>query len=224
VNVKTIKKLGLNRFYHMSPEELLGFLRSRRSSKMIGSGNIPFEDVVKVVEAGTWAANAHNAQPWRFIVVKDTEIKEKLLEEMGKEWLKDLMGDGLDIDKAKKIVEHANARSRRAAYLIIACLVMKDMDVYWDSRRWSLEYLMAVQSVAAAVQNMLLAIHALGHGGCWRCSPLFAPDAVKRVLALPDDCEPMAMVEIGVRGGETSGNRKILREIAFLNRWGEPLC
>lgn len=191
---------------------------------MLGAGHVPAEVVVKAVEAGVWAANAHGYQPWRFVVVDDESVKERLLDEMGRDWLEDLTGDGMERSKAEKIVEISKNRSRRAAFLIIACLSMKDMDVYWDSRRSRLEYVMGVQSVAAAVQNILLAVHGLGYGSCWRCSPLFAQNAVRRVLGIPPDVEPQAMVEVGLRGGETSGLRKPLGEVAFLNKWGNPLC
>ncbi|MCS6770263.1 MAG: nitroreductase family protein [Candidatus Caldarchaeum sp.] len=208
----------------MSADAFLGFLKSRRSCKRLGAGEVPLDVALKAVEAGVWAANAHGCQPWRFVVVSDPEVREKLLEEMGKDWLRDLLGDGLTVDKAEKIVEASKNRSRLAAFLIIACLNMKDMDSYWDGRRSRFEYLMGVQSVAAAVQNMLLAIHAMGYGSCWRCSPLFAQEAVRRVLKIPDDFEPQAMVEVGLRGGETAGARRPIGEVAYLNRWGTPLC
>ncbi|MEM1945527.1 MAG: nitroreductase family protein [Candidatus Caldarchaeum sp.] len=207
----------------MSSETMLAFLKSRRSSKMLGVGEVPFDAVLKAVEAGVWAANAHNAQPWRFVIVSEPETKKRLLEEMGREWMADLMSDGIEFAKAETIVETSNSRSRRAAFLIVVCLCMRDMDKYWDSRRSRLEYIMGVQSVAAAVQNMLLAFHALGYGACWRCSPLFAQNAVRKVLGLPEDVEPQAMVEVGIKGGETAGARKPLEEFVFLNRWGERL-
>ncbi|MEM4189969.1 MAG: hypothetical protein QW544_05605, partial [Candidatus Caldarchaeum sp.] len=62
-----------------------------------------------------------------------------------------------------------------------------------------------------------------GYGACWRCSPLFAQNAVRKVLGLPEDVEPQAMVEVGIKGGETAGARKPLEEFVFLNRWGERL-
>ncbi|MEM4281023.1 MAG: nitroreductase family protein [Candidatus Caldarchaeum sp.] len=207
----------------MSSESLLEFLKSRRSSKKLGVGEVPFEAVLKAVEVGVWAANAHNAQPWRFVVVSQPEVKERLLEEMGRAWLFDLVSNGMEPAKAEKIVESSNSRSRRAAFLIVVCLTMRDMDKYWDSRRSRLEYLMGVQSVAAAVQNILLAFHAMGYGACWRCSPLFAQEAVRRILELPEDIEPQAMVEVGLKGGETSGTRRPVEEVVFLNRWGERL-
>src|ERR1700704_3659263 len=61
------------------------------------------------------------------------------------------------------------------------------MAPYPDPRRAQAEYLMAVQSVAMAVQNLLLAAHAEGLGACWMCAPLFCGEAVRAALALPAD-------------------------------------
>jgi len=36
------------------------------------------EDLLKIIEAGTWAPSGHNNQPWRFVIIGSEEIKEKL--------------------------------------------------------------------------------------------------------------------------------------------------
>lgn len=203
--------------------DILEIIKKRRSSKRLEPGHVSSELVLKAVEAGIWAANAHNSQPWRFILILDPDVKNRLLDEMGREWVEDLLADGIDRDKALRIVESSNSRSLRASCLVVVCLSMEDMDVYWDGKRARCEYIMGVQSVAAAIQNMLLVLDAMGLGACWRCSPLFAPQSVKRVLGLPCNVEPMAMVEIGLKGGETSGARKPLNEVVHINRWGERL-
>ena len=56
---------------------------------------------------------------------------------------------------------------------------------------------MAVQGVAMAGQNLLLAAHAAGLGACWICAPLFAPDVVFQVLELPEDWDPQGLVVLG---------------------------
>jgi coenzyme F420-0:L-glutamate ligase/coenzyme F420-1:gamma-L-glutamate ligase len=204
-------------------EEFMELARTRRSSKVLGLGEVPVEMVVRAVEAGVWAANAHNSQPWFFIVVVDHEVKKRLLDEMAEQWLEDLIGDGVPREKAVKVVEAGKERSMRASALIVACLSMREMETYWDSGRSRLEYIMGVQSLAAALQNLLLALHSMGYGACWRCSPLFAPEAVRKVLEIPDDVEPQAMVEVGLKGLETHGVRKPLKDVVFLNRWGVRL-
>ncbi len=204
-------------------EEFMELARTRRSSKVLGLGEVPVEMVVRAVEAGVWAANAHNSQPWFFIVVVDHEVKKRLLDEMAEQWLEDLIGDGVPRENAVKVVEAGKERSMRASALIVACLSMREMETYWDSGRSRLEYIMGVQSLAAALQNILLALHSMGYGACWRCSPLFAPEAVRKVLEIPNDVEPQAMVEVGLKGLETHGVRKPLKDVVFLNRWGVRL-
>jgi coenzyme F420-0:L-glutamate ligase/coenzyme F420-1:gamma-L-glutamate ligase len=204
-------------------EEFMELARTRRSSKVLGLGEVPVEMVVRAVEAGVWAANAHNSQPWFFIVVVDHEVKKRLLDEMAEQWLEDLIGDGVPRENAVKVVEAGKERSMRASALIVACLSMREMETYWDSGRSRLEYIMGVQSLAAALQNILLALHSMGYGACWRCSPLFAPETVRKVLEIPDDVEPQAMVEVGLKGLETHGVRKPLKDVVFLNRWGVRL-
>jgi len=204
-------------------EEFMELARTRRSSKVLGLGEVPVEMVVRAVEAGVWAANAHNSQPWFFIVVVDHEVKKRLLDEMAEQWLEDLIGDGVPRENAVKVVEAGKERSMRASALIVACLSMREMETYWDSGRSRLEYIMGVQSLAAALQNILLALHSMGYGACWRCSPLFAPEAVRKVLEIPNDVEPQAMVEVGLKGLETHGVRKPLKDVVFLNKWGVRL-
>jgi coenzyme F420-0:L-glutamate ligase/coenzyme F420-1:gamma-L-glutamate ligase len=204
-------------------EEFMELARTRRSSKVLGLGEVPVEMVVRAVEAGVWAANAHNSQPWFFIVVVDNEVKKRLLDEMAEQWLEDLIGDGVPRENAVKVVEAGKERSMRASALIVACLSIREMETYWDSGRSRLEYIMGVQSLAAALQNILLALHSMGYGACWRCSPLFAPEAVRKVLEITDDVEPQALVEVGLKGLETHGVRKPLKDVVFLNRWGVRL-
>ena len=71
------------------------------------------------------------------------------------------------------------------------------MDHYLDHKRAQAEHLMAVQSVAMAVQNLLLAAHAEGLGACWMCAPLFCPDVVAQALALPTEWQAQALVTLG---------------------------
>jgi nitroreductase len=70
-------------------------------------------------------------------------------------------------------------------------------DNYPDARRQQAEYLMSVQSVAMAGQNLLLAAHAEGLGGVWVCAPLFAQEAVRQALNLPGEWHPQGMLLLG---------------------------
>ncbi|MBP8973395.1 MAG: nitroreductase family protein [Anaerolineae bacterium] len=66
---------------------------------------------------------------------------------------------------------------------------------------------MAVQSVALAVQNMLLLAHAQGLGACWLCALLFCPDVVRETLELPPDWEALALLTVGYPAEARSKDR-----------------
>jgi nitroreductase len=57
--------------------------------------------------------------------------------------------------------------------------------------------MMAIQSVAAAGLQLLLAVHAEGLGGVWACWPLFAQETIQKTLNLSETWEPQAMFFIG---------------------------
>jgi nitroreductase len=59
------------------------------------------------------------------------------------------------------------------------------------------EISMAVQSVAAAGLQLLLAAHAQGLGGNWICWPLYAQEEVQVALNLPETWEPQALFFLG---------------------------
>src|SRR4029077_18796347 len=84
-----------------------------------------------------------------------------------------------------------------APVVIAVCFSLVDMDRYHDAARAAAERLMAVQSTAMAVQNLLLAATAHGLGACWMCAPLFCPEVVRTALDLAADWEPQALVTLG---------------------------
>ena len=85
--------------------------------------------------------------------------------------------------------------------VIVVCLSTIDLD---DQR----DRLMAIQSVAASIQNLLLAAHEAGLGACWMAAPMYCPDVVRAVLQLPDDWEAQALITIGYPKGADEGKPK----------------
>ncbi len=64
-------------FKIIEPEEMLAFIKSRRSIRNFQDKSISDKDIEMILEAGRWAPSASNKQPWEFIVIKDrTLLKE----------------------------------------------------------------------------------------------------------------------------------------------------
>lgn len=197
-------------------------VRTRRSIRKFKPDSVPRNVVNFILDLARWAPSAHNAQPWRCIVVDDEKVKERLAIEMGKAWLSDLLKDGVPRDKAENIVRIESwERITKSPIVIIACLTMKDMHKYTDRRRQKAEYIMAVQSLAAYIQTLLLLAHNHGLGACWVCAPLFCQKEVRKVLGLPREIEPQAMIIMGYPDEQPSPPpRRELEEICSFNFGG----
>ena len=170
---------------------------SRRSIRRYTNQVVSRGVLEQVLTAAIWAPSAHNRQPWRFSVSTSPEVRETLAQAMGKRLRADLAADGLPPSIIEQDTARSYARISNAPVLILVCMSMTDMDHYPDAKRAEAEYLMAVQSTAMAVQNLLLAAHAHGLGACWMCAPLFCSDVVRETLALPEDWQPQALVTLG---------------------------
>jgi F420 biosynthesis protein FbiB-like protein len=175
------------------------------------------------LEAARWAPSAHNAQPWRFIVLSDEPSKRKLALAMAKAWTADLVREGAPPELYKKVTEFSIQRFTSAPLLVVACITMVDMTKYADEPRQRNERDLAVQSLGAAVQNMLLAAQSVGLGACWFCAPVFCKDDVRKVLRIPEDAEPQALITVGYPAEKPiAPSRKPLRDVSYFGSWGEP--
>jgi len=183
------------------------FVQGRRSIRRYQDRPIEPTLLEKLVEAAVWAPSAHNRQPWRFCVVTSAEVKQQVSAHMADYWRRDLGADGADPAFIERRVAISHARLTGAAALVIASVCMDEMDVYPDERRSQAEWTMAVQSVALACQNLLLAAHYYGLGACWMCAPLFVPELVRTVLALPESWQPQALLTLGYPAEEKTKER-----------------
>jgi nitroreductase len=96
---------------------------------------------------------------------------------------------------------------------------MEDMDVYPDPKRARAEELMAVQGVAMAVQNILVAAHSEGLGACWMCAPLFCQEEVGAALGVPSRWQAQALLTLGVPASKGKPPvRRPVDEVLFKGR------
>jgi len=177
--------------------DLHTFLRTRRSIRRFKPDLIPETVIENILATATFAPSAHNRQPWRFCVVTDLSVKSQLAEAMARDFERDLTRDGVPPEKIEAQIKRSKARLASAPVAILLCLDMSEMDVYPDEKRKYAERIMAVQSVAAAGLQLLLAAHAEGLGGVWVCSPLFAQATIQGTLGLSESWEPQAIFFVG---------------------------
>ena len=158
---------------------------------------VPRPVVEALIEAAGWAPSPHGRQPWRFAVVTRQAVKVGLADAMGAAWVEQLAMDGQDAATVAARLAGSRRRLLGAPVLIVPCLYTADLDRYPDPDRQAAEELMAVQSLGAAVQNLLLAAYDRGLDAGWMCAPLFCPDTVRDALGLASDLSPQAIITVG---------------------------
>lgn len=177
--------------------DFLPLARGRRSVRAFEDRPVPREALETLLEAARWAPSPHGRQPWRFVVLTRPESKARLAEAMGSEWQRTLEMDQQTPDIIQLRLEKSHERIRTAPALVLACLYLEDLDRYPDPGRQQAEEIMAIQSLGAALQNILLAAYATGLDAGWMCAPLFCPDTVRAALDLDAALIPHALLPIG---------------------------
>ncbi|MBN2086077.1 MAG: nitroreductase family protein [Anaerolineales bacterium] len=171
-------------------------LFSRRSIRRFKPDPVSEPVIRRILEAAHAAPSAHNTRPWRFIVLRDPAVRRMLAERMAEAYARDAEADG----QTPEAIRARNARSvDRISGAPLGILALMDESGLPEGagRRMEGERLLLVQSVAAAVQNLLLGLHAEGLGGCWICAPAFCPQTVREALGLPERWIAQALIVAG---------------------------
>jgi len=172
-------------------------IRQRRTVRAYRPDDVDLRLVEQAIEDATWAPSPHHTQPWRFVLVSSERERRRLAEAMGEKWQADLSGDELSPRLIDGQLKGSRVRLGKARALLVVCLSQHDLDRYPDERRQACERDMAVQSIGAAIQTLLLSLHLNGLGAAWMCAPLFCPEIVQEALQLPADWEPQALITVG---------------------------
>jgi F420 biosynthesis protein FbiB-like protein len=190
-------------------DSLAALLQSRRSVRKYQAHPVSYELIEQVIEAARWAPSPHGRQPWRFAVLTTQELKLQLADQMGSTWQQNLQMDGQDTETVNIRLEKSRQRILNAPVIIIPCLYLEDLDYYPDERRQADEKTMAIQSIGAAIQNMLLMAYDLGLDAGWMCAPLFCPEVVCKALDLDTRLIPQALITIGYAAADPQRRERL---------------
>jgi coenzyme F420-0:L-glutamate ligase/coenzyme F420-1:gamma-L-glutamate ligase len=171
---------------------LQDFLRSRRSVRRFKPDTISDAVIERILTTATYAPSAHNLQPWRFVIVKNPNIKPRLARALTDKMRLDMQAEG----EAESDIEKRIANSlRRIAEAPVTILLCRDLTAVRENAPE--ETIMNIQSTALAGLQLLLAAHAEGLAGNWICWPLYATHETQSVLNMPETWEPQAMFILG---------------------------
>lgn len=200
------------------PLDLESLIRGRRSVRTLLPDPVPAAVIRAAIESAGWAPSPHGRQPWRFAVIESSSVKGRLANELAGAWHEQLALDGQQEAVIALRLRKSQERITSAPAIVIACLHLAEMDQYPDPSRAEAERVMAIQSLGAAIQNLLLTVYAAGYDAGWMCAPLFAPHVVRDVLGLDEHLDPQALLPIGKAAADPT-RRPRLPVDQLITRW-----
>lgn len=188
--------------------EVFEAINTRRSIRHYKPDPIDDETLQKVLESARWAPSWANTQCWRFIVVRDSNIKAELAKIINK------------FKRNDEMVVSAAARAIvQTPVTIVVCAEMGKSGYIsgkpdTDKGDWFMF------DAALAVQNMVLAAHALGLGTV--IMGAFDAEKAAEILGVPKGFSVVIMTPLGFPEREGKAPpRKELSEIVFHDKYGQ---
>jgi nitroreductase len=213
--------------------DILEVIRTRKSIRRYKPDPIPDEMIDRILEAARWAATGENYQPWRFIVIRNPQTKNRIgnLARLGSgsrmtawyclgEMQERFEGIQDPVKKAEvlrfmysgEVSEFA--KQAPVVIAVIGSLMEGSVDVPYD--------------LSACVENMLLEAHSLGLGACWVHGPVASTrDAAKfkKILKIPAGMGEYKVIAYVALGWPAEARRhprpkKPLEELVYWEEFG----
>jgi len=207
--------------------DVFHIMHTMRAMRRLKPDPVPDALIEKILIAGTAAPNGGNSQRWRFLVVKDPEIKRQIQPYYRRAY------DEVVVPRHNAAApppgpEHEAAHAQHARNLAATEYLT---DHFHEAPVWIVACLNAGAnatrstpgSIYPAVQNMLLAARAVGLGATLTARHLHFEKEVEAILGLPKDMHSYAILPIGYPMGKFGPTgRAPLSEVVYLDRWGGP--
>jgi coenzyme F420-0:L-glutamate ligase / coenzyme F420-1:gamma-L-glutamate ligase len=178
-------------------ESPLQALHARRTIRSFGEGEVPRDALEEAIRAACTAPAPHHTRPWRFSVLTSEPARRGLLAAIAEAWRADLRGDGTPEDVIERRIARSDTVLGGAPVLIVPWVSFAGSHPYADPERAHAEQEMFLLSGGAAIQNLLLALHAQGIASCWISSTLFCQEETRAVLRMDDGWFALGTVACG---------------------------
>jgi nitroreductase len=218
----------------MSDIDLYEAMSTLRAVRRLKPDPIPDDVLQRILKAASWAPTGGNAQPWRIIVVKNSDSKRRLGDLYAERW-QQFSGmyrgrlKGLP-DKERQAQERIIASGDYLAAhfgetpcVMVFCFNPKAMAI--TDIKLDRVSVVGGGSVYPSVQNLLLACRKEGLGCVLTTLLCECESDVRDILDIPEDWGTAAHIPVGYPVGRGHGPIKRLdvSKLAFLDRWGRSL-
>jgi len=161
--------------------ELIAGIQSRTSALKLTEPGPTRAHIEQIIHAGTRAPDHGRLRPWRFVVIEGES--RKLIGAAMANILRTKLPDATQ----PQLEAAANKIMRAPTIIAVAAKITKT----------KIPEIEQVAAVAAAVQNMFLAAHALGYGAMWKTGDAAYDAGVKEALGLDPADHIVAFLYLG---------------------------
>ena len=210
----------MNSFNQQDKDAIYRVIAERRDMRHFRSEPVPAEILNRLLQAAHFAPSVGFMQPWRFIRITDNHLRQQIHNLVEAERIATAQALAEREDEFMRLKVEG---IRECGELLVVSL-MNDRDKHLFGRRTLPE--MDLASAACAIQNLWLAARAEGLGVGW--VSLFEPEQLAKLLDIPCDAKPIAILCIGYVDEfyprpmlETEGwaSRENIEDLVFENRW-----
>jgi nitroreductase len=210
-----------------SAEATLKVIQDRRSIREYTEESVSDGDLDLILEAARLAPSGENAQPWRFIIVRDPETRRRLGALAGggsgrrftSEFVTKKMQErfaSLEDEAKKKAAFEKLTSGQVSTFLASAPL---NIVVCGKKDVWDMPF-----DTSAAIENMLLMVTALGLGACWVIAPCIDirdEERVKTLFGIPEGFKAVSIISVGhPTRPHRPRPRLALKDLVFREAWG----
>jgi nitroreductase len=203
-------------------------IQDRRSIRDYTAEPVSDQDLDMILEAARQAPSGENAQPWRFIIVKDAETRKRLATLAGGGSGRRFTAEFVTKKMQERFSSLEDEAKKRAAFekltsgQVSAFLAKAPVNIVVCGKKdvWDMPY-----DTSAAIENMLLMVTALGLGACWviaPCMDIRDEERVKALLGVPEGFKAVSIISVGHPTRPHRPRPRIpIKDLVFLEKWGE---
>ena len=194
---------------------LFDVIHSQRAVRHFSAQPVSDEAIATILHAAICAPSGGNRQPWRFVVIRDAEIKRRL----GQWYLAAWQAATADMEAFTQPYRHGAELAQQMAIVPVLILTCIDHGAAGPGPG----PITRGASIYPAVQNLLLAARALGLGTVLTTLHTQYESEIKALLHIPETVETAALIPVGypaegVQWGHA--RRRPLSEVVFHDTWG----
>jgi len=203
-------------------------IQDRRSIREFSAEPVSDKDLDLIMEAARQAPSGENAQPWRFIIVKDEATRKKMGAIAGGGSGRRFTAEFVTKKMQERFATLRDEAQRQAAFAKLTSGAVStfmadapvNIVVCGKKDVWDTPY-----DTSASIENILLMVTALGLGACWVIAPCIDirdEERVKALLNIPEGFKAVSILSLGHPTRPHKQRPRLPRnELVFTEKWGE---